>query len=113
AFELYGQAAMLDILAKMLPELAKQIAQPMSGIEKITVVDSSGNGDGAAKVSNYVTKLMAQTPEMVKQVSGIDLNQMLKNFSEQQKTSKPINVTITEPSKLDDEADSEENESVL
>lgn len=113
AFELYGQAAMLDILAKMLPELAKQIAQPMSGIEKITVVDSSGNGDGAAKVSNYVTKLMAQTPEMVKQVSGIDLNQMLKNFSEQQKTSKPINVTITEPSKLDDEADSEEDESVL
>lgn len=88
AFELYGQAAVLDLVAKMLPELAKSIAEPMSNIEKITVVDSSGEGDGAAKVSNYVTKLMAQAPEMVKQVSGIDLNQMIQNLasSEKQKT---------------------------
>lgn len=89
AFELYGQAAMLDILTKMLPELAKHIAQPMSGIERITVVDSSSNGDGATKVSNYITKLMAQTPEMVKQVSGFDLNQMLQNFAAQNTKANP------------------------
>lgn len=83
AFELYGQAAMLDLLTKMLPELAKQIAQPMNQIDRITVVDSSG-GEGATKVSNYVTQLMAQAPEMMKQVSGIDLNQMLQNFTNQQ-----------------------------
>lgn len=97
AFELYGQAAMLDIITKMLPELAKHIAQPLNGIEKITIVDTSGNGDGAAKVSNYVTKLMAQTPEMVKQVSGIDLNQMLQSFSDQ-KANTPTPETPAEQS---------------
>ncbi|MBA4496020.1 flotillin family protein [Paenactinomyces guangxiensis] len=85
AFERYGQAAVLDLVAKMLPELAKQISQPLGNIEKLTVVDASSEGDGAAKVSNYVTKLMAQAPEMVKQVSGIDLNQMIQGLTEQKK----------------------------
>jgi len=97
AFELYGQAAMLDIITKMLPELAKQIAEPLNNIEKVTIVDSSGNGDGATKVSNYVTKLMAQTPEMLKQVSGIDLNQMLQNFSEQQSNHHPEQTSNEQP----------------
>lgn len=96
AFELYGQAAMLDLLTKMLPELAKQIAQPMNQIDRITVVDSSANGDGAAKVSNYVTKLMAQAPEMVKQVSGIDLGQMIQQFSTTHKTTSTEQKTEAE-----------------
>jgi flotillin len=84
AFERYGQAAVLDLIVRMLPELAKQIAEPMKQIDKLTVVDSSnGDGDGATRVSNYVTKLMAQTPEMVKQVSGIDLNQLIQNINKQ------------------------------
>ncbi|QKI80833.1 flotillin [Kroppenstedtia eburnea] len=79
AFERYGQAAILDLIAKMLPELAGKVAEPMARIDKITVVDSGHGGDGAAKVSNYVTQLMAQAPEMVKQVSGLDLNEMIRN----------------------------------
>lgn len=83
AFESYGQAAVLDLIAKMLPELAKQVAQPLSNIDKLTVVDASGeNGQGAAKVSNYVTNLMAQTPEMLKSVSGIDLNQIIQGLTQ-------------------------------
>lgn len=78
AFEQYGQAAILDLIAKMLPELAAKIAEPMNRIDKITVVDSGQGGDGAAKVSNYVTHLMAQAPEMVSQVSGLDINALMK-----------------------------------
>lgn len=82
AFERYGQAAVLDLISRMLPELAKEIAQPLGNIDKITVVDAgSGEGDGATRVSNYVTKLMAQAPEMVKQVSGIELNQIIQGIT--------------------------------
>ncbi|SEN38613.1 flotillin family protein [Lihuaxuella thermophila] len=84
AFERYGQAAVLDLIVKMLPDLAKQVAQPLGNIEKLTVIDTSGDqGDGATKVSNYVTKLMAQAPEMVKQVSGLDINRMIQGLTEQ------------------------------
>lgn len=97
AFELYGQAAVLDLITKMLPELAKQIAKPMDQIDKITIVDSSTNGDGAAKVSNYVTKLMAQTPEMLKQVSGIDLEQMIQNLAGPQSQESTLSPETTDP----------------
>ncbi|NQD51957.1 flotillin family protein, partial [Bacillus altitudinis] len=47
AFEQYGQAAILDMIVKMLPEYAKQVSAPLSNIDKITVVDTGGNGEGS------------------------------------------------------------------
>lgn len=60
AFERFGQAAILDMILKMLPEYAKQVASPLANIDKITVVDTSGGGEksGANKVSGYATDLM-------------------------------------------------------
>lgn len=84
AFEKFGQAAILDVIVKMLPELAEKIAAPMSSVDKITIIDSSGaSGDGAVKVSNYVTKLMSQLPETLKDVTGFDLNEALRSFADQ------------------------------
>ena len=79
AFQKFGEAAVLDIIVKMLPELAGKIADPLRSIDKLTVVDT-GNGEGAARVSNYVTSLMAVAPEMLKSVSGIDLDQLVKRL---------------------------------
>ncbi|NDI35121.1 flotillin family protein [Chengkuizengella sediminis] len=80
AFEKFGEAAVLDIIVKMLPELAGKVAEPLKGIDKLTVVDT-GNGEGAARVSNYVTSLMATAPEMLKDVSGLDVQEMMKNLT--------------------------------
>lgn len=79
AFKNYGEAAVLDIIAKMLPELAGKVAEPIKAIDKLTVVDT-GNGEGANRVSNYVTQLMATAPNMVKDVSGIDVNQLISGL---------------------------------
>lgn len=80
AFEKFGEAAVLDIIVKMLPELAGKIAEPIQSIDKLTVVDT-GNGSGAARLSNYVTDLMATAPEMLKSVAGIDVNQLMRNLT--------------------------------
>jgi len=88
AFENYGQAAILDIVAKMLPELAGKIAEPLGSIDKLTVVDTGkGEGGGATRVSNYVTELMATAPEMLKSVSGLDLEQLIQGFAGKNNTS--------------------------
>ncbi|MNG09162.1 hypothetical protein D3C84_925680 [compost metagenome] len=71
---------MLDIIVKMLPELAANVASPIASIDKLTVVDT-GHGEGAARVSNYVTSLMATAPEMLKNVSGIDLNSLVQGLT--------------------------------
>ncbi|UWG99301.1 flotillin family protein [Dehalobacter sp. DCM] len=100
AFAKYGEAAVLDIIVKMLPELAARIAEPLQAIDKLTVVDT-GNGQGAARVSNYVTSLMATAPEMLKNVSGFDLEKMIKRL-----TGEPINEDldkVTVPNKVNSE----------
>ncbi|API93656.1 flotillin family protein [Virgibacillus pantothenticus] len=83
AFEQYGQAAILDMIIKMLPEYAKEVASPLSNIDKITVVDTGGNGTdgGANKVSGYATNLMASLQETLKASSGIDVKELLENIS--------------------------------
>ncbi|MBD2846208.1 flotillin family protein [Paenibacillus sp. IB182496] len=80
AFSKFGEAAVLDIIVKMLPELAGKVAEPLQQIDKLTVVDT-GSGEGAARVSNYVTSLMATAPQMLKDVSGIDLDNLVRNLT--------------------------------
>ncbi|MCV4229607.1 flotillin family protein [Virgibacillus sp. LDC1] len=91
AFQKFGEAAVLDIIVKMLPELAGKIAQPISSIDKLTVVDT-GKGEGAARVSNYVTELMSTAPEMLKSVSGIDVEELIKGLTTKKAASvqKPV-----------------------
>ncbi|MDQ0198927.1 flotillin family protein [Neobacillus ginsengisoli] len=83
AFEQFGQAAILDMVIKMLPEYAKQVAGPLSNIDKITVVDtgSSGENGGANKITGYATNLMASLQESLKASSGIDVKELIENYS--------------------------------
>ncbi|RAR40512.1 flotillin family protein [Paenibacillus sp. MDMC362] len=92
AFQKFGEAAVLDIIVKMLPELAGKIAEPISSIDKLTVVDT-GKGEGAARVSNYVTELMSTAPEMLKSVSGIDVEELIKGLTKKPASAKkPVAV---------------------
>ncbi|RAV10455.1 flotillin family protein [Paenibacillus contaminans] len=97
AFQKFGEAAVLDIIVKMLPELAGKIAAPIGSIDKLTVVDT-GNGEGAARVSNYVTQLMATAPEMLKSVSGIDLEELVKGLVNRSGAIAPKQVNDNKPS---------------
>ncbi|MED0652815.1 flotillin family protein [Anoxybacillus geothermalis] len=82
AFERYGQAAVLDMIIKMLPEYAKQVASPLANIEKLTIVDTgSGAGGGANRVTGYATNLMASLQETLKASTGIDVKQLLENLT--------------------------------
>ncbi|WP_425351427.1 flotillin domain-containing protein [Cytobacillus eiseniae] len=83
AFEQYGHAAIMDMVLEMLPEYAKQVASPLANIDKITVVDtgSDGTNGGANKVTSYATNLMSTMQETLKASSGIDVKELLENFS--------------------------------
>lgn len=79
AFKQYNDAAITQMIIEKLPEIAKAVAEPLSKTEKIVIVDSgSGGGKGAAKVSGYVTDIIASLPETVNALTGVDLKQILK-----------------------------------
>ena len=83
AFEQFGQAAVMDMLLKMLPEYAKEVAKPLSSIDKITIVDTGSGGvnSGANKVTGYTTNLMATLQESLKASTGIDLKELIEGFA--------------------------------
>ena len=71
------------MIIKMLPEYAKQVASPLANIDKITVVDTGGSGEngGANKITGYATNLMATLQESLKASSGIDVKELIENYS--------------------------------
>ncbi|MED5046413.1 flotillin family protein [Bacillus siamensis] len=108
AFEKYGQAAILDMIVKMLPEYAKQVSAPLSNIDKITVVDTGGSGEngGANKVTGYATNLMAGLQESLKASSGINVKEIIENFSGKGNIKQSINELTKELSDSKEERSS-------
>lgn len=112
AFEQYGQAAVLDMIVRMLPEYAKEVARPLGNIDKITVVDTGGNGEnsGANKVTGYATNLMSTLQESLKASSGIDVKNLLENFSGKGNVRESIEQLTSEMAKSEGAIKIEEKE---
>lgn len=76
AFELYGQAAMVDIVAGVLPKVVAEAARPMGDIDTMTVIST----DGASSTVKSVASTVAQGSQLTKDLLGIDLGSMVSGF---------------------------------
>jgi len=77
AWRSYNEAAVVQMFLEHAPEIARAIAEPLAKTEKIVIINS-GDGAGASKVTQDVANVMAQLPEVVKTLSGLDINEMLR-----------------------------------
>jgi len=80
AYKEYGEAAIIQMLTDKLPEVAKNIAEPLSRTEKMVIIDNGGQG-GAAKVSKNIANIMAEVPEVINSLTGIDLVELVKGIT--------------------------------
>jgi flotillin len=78
AFQEYNQAAVLDKLITGLPDVVRALSEPLSKVDKITVV-STGNGAaaGAYKVTGDITRIAAQVPALFEALSGMQMSDLL------------------------------------
>ncbi|XP_064543416.1 flotillin-1 isoform X2 [Drosophila montana] len=73
AWREYREAAMVEMLLDTLPKVAAEVAAPLSQARKITMV-SSGQGDiGAAKLTGEILQIVNKVPELVKNITGVDI----------------------------------------
>ncbi len=79
AWQQYTQAAVLQQILDKLPEMAQAIAQPLAQTERIVIIGSgeNGQGAGASQVTRDITNIIAQLPQTVEALTGIDLVQFL------------------------------------
>src|SRR5579883_2515034 len=78
AFQEYNQAAVIDKLFTGLPEVVRALSEPLSKVDKVTIV-STGNGDaaGAYKLTGDVAKIAAQVPALFEALSGMQMSDLL------------------------------------
>ena len=90
AYKQYNDAAVAEMMIKVLPEIAKNVAQPLSAIDKVSII--GGDASGVSGVSGNVPVLMAQTLETMKEATGIDMKEIVRANSIQAKTDRNITV---------------------
>ncbi len=78
AYGEYNQTAMYQMILDILPELTKNIAEPLSRIDKITLISGADGKLGTSQITGQVTDILAHVPEVVKSLTGIDLAKYLK-----------------------------------
>ncbi|MEV0567973.1 flotillin family protein [Dactylosporangium sp. CA-152071] len=77
AFAAYGEAAILDLLVRVMPEVVKAASEPMANIDKMTVIST----DGASSLTKSVAGNVAQGLQLSTDLTGIDLAKLLGRLS--------------------------------
>ncbi len=83
AFQDYNQAAILDKLLEQMPEMVRAAAEPLNRVDKITVVSTGGDGEGATtgmnRITSDMTTLVAQVPALLEALTGVALQELLQH----------------------------------
>jgi flotillin len=89
AYQEWTQAAVVDKLITNMAEIVRAMAEPLSNVDKITIV-STGSDDqvGANKLTGEMTRIAAQVPALFEALSGMKLQDLMGNV----KAMKPRTV---------------------
>lgn len=90
AYERYGQAAILDMFAKIIPEVAEHVAQPISAIKNMNVYGTSGQD--AASISGVVPSVIKQSFDVIESATGVSMTDIVKANTFEAKTTRNVNL---------------------
>lgn len=77
AMKQMGEAAILEMYFKAMPEIAKNIAEPLTKVDKITMY-----GDGnSSKLTKDIMTTLTQVTDGMKESTGLDLSAILAGFA--------------------------------
>ena len=93
AYQKYNNAAMAEMLIKVLPDIAGKIAEPLTKIDKITII-GGGEDNGGASVAGNVPAVMSRLFETMKETVGIDLADLVKADSYDAKVNRHVSIDM-------------------
>jgi len=81
AFQEYNQAAVIDKLLSGLPEVVRAMSEPLTKVDKITVVSTGeGNGSGAGvnRITADMATMIAQVPALFESLTGVKVGDLMR-----------------------------------
>ena len=83
AYQEWSQAAVVDKLITNMAEIVRAMAEPLSKVDKITIVSTGNDGNiGANKMTGEMTKIAAQVPALFEALSGMKMSDLMSNVKE-------------------------------
>ena len=93
AYQKYNNAAMAEMLIGVLPEIAAKIAEPLTQIDKITIIGGD-QSNGVASVADNVPAVMARLFGTMKDTVGIDMAEIVKASTYDAQVNRNINIAV-------------------
>ena len=81
AWQTYNQAAITQVIMEKLPEIAQAVSTPLAKTERIVII-GDGAGVGAARITDDITRVVAQLPTMIEALSGLNLTKIVEQIPE-------------------------------
>jgi len=79
SFKQYNEAAVIEMIVRVLPEVAGKISEPLSKTEKMVIINTgNGPGGGASKLTGDVTQIIAQLPPVLESLTGVKFEKLLE-----------------------------------
>lgn len=112
AMKKYGEAAILEMLINVLPDMAKAVAEPLAAISDVKII--GGDSNGVSGMSGNVPIILAQVMESIKESTGVDMKEIIRANSYDAKVNRKIeingsvpvseksNATIDNPEKMEE-----------
>jgi flotillin len=79
SFKQYNEAAVIEMIVRVLPEVAGKISEPLSKTEKMVIINAgNGPGGGASKLTGDVTTIISQLPPVLEALTGVKFEKLLE-----------------------------------
>ncbi|CAM9317725.1 unnamed protein product [Ascophyllum nodosum] len=79
AFAHYGNAAVVQSIVDKLPDIAREIATPLSRTDKMVFVSGDGGGAGS-RLTQDIGNILSQLPVTVEALTGVDITKGLERY---------------------------------
>ena len=95
AYQKYNGAAMAEMMIKIMPQMAAEIAKPLGQIDKINIYGggNDSNGLGTTQISGTLPVVMKQVFDTMSEATGVDFSEIMKAGTYDAKVTRNINVS--------------------
>ena len=92
AYKKYNNAAVIQMLVGVLPQVAESVAKPISSIKDVNIYSGGGTEGGVTAMSGNVPVAIKQVFDVMKNTTGVDMADIMRAGTIQAKTTRNINL---------------------
>ncbi|MCR4764146.1 MAG: flotillin family protein [Lachnospiraceae bacterium] len=93
AYRKYNGAAVAEMMIKIMPQMAAEIAKPLSQIDKINIYGTGDGTNGASQISGNMPVVMKQVFDTMSEACGVDFSEIMRAGTYDAKVNRNVNLT--------------------